>query len=424
MSSSLFDKTRLNARKRREVRFQIYCKLALASAAFFLALLITTLVMDGWKGFMMTEMKLRITFDQQTLDPMATNSPDTLKNANYNALIQQALRERFPDMTSRADLKSLYMFISSQAPYQLRDTMLKDTSLLGKTQEFWLPVSDKADMYMKGRIERDTPEAMRSLKDRQLDMLDALKKEDNLRLRFNSGFFTTGDSLQPEQAGFLSSMAGSLFAMIVCIGLVFPLGVMTAIYLEEFAPRNRFIDLIEVNINNLAAIPSIVFGLLGLAIYISVLGMPRSAALVGGLTLALMVLPTIIITTRVALESVPGTIREAARALGASPLQVVMHHVFPLALPGIMTGTILGMARAIGETAPLLMIGMVAFVADIPKNFTDPATAMPVQVYLWANNPEMGFAEKASAGILVLLLVLVIMNSLAIYIRKRFEKRW
>ncbi len=254
--------------------------------------------------------------------------------------------------------------------------------------------------------------------------LKTLQEKGLLRTAFNRTFFMQGDSRSPEQAGFLGAMIGSALTLIVCLLVAFPLGVMTAVYLEEFARKSVFVDLIEVNINNLAAVPSIVFGLLGLAVYINVMGLPRSAPLVGGMTLALMILPVIIIATRAGLSSVPDSIRDAARALGASPLQVVWHHALPLAMPGIMTGTILGMARAIGETAPLLMIGMVAFVADLPTGFTSSATVMPVQIYLWASSPDAGFVEKTAAGILVLLVLLLAMNALAIYLRKKFEVRW
>ena len=281
-----------------------------------------------------------------------------------------------------------------------------------------------ADRYIKSNKGERAADASIRLSAKQKGWLQALEKTKDVRTVFNSDFFRRGDSRSPEQAGFLGSMIGSLLTLLTCIGIAFPLGVLAAVYLEEFAPKSRFVDIIEVNINNLAAVPSIVFGLLGLAVFLGVFGMPRSASLVGGITLSLMILPTIIITTRASLKAVPDSIRDAARGLGASPIQVVFHHTVPLAMPGIMTGAILGMARAIGETAPLLMIGMVAFVADVPKHFTDPATVMPVQIYLWASSPEISFVEKTAAGIMVLLVMLLLMNSLAIIIRKRFEQRW
>jgi phosphate transport system permease protein len=262
------------------------------------------------------------------------------------------------------------------------------------------------------------------LSDREIAWIDALERRERVRSSFALRFFTSGDSREPELAGIWGAVVGSFLTLLVTLAIAFPLGVSAAVYLEEFAPHNRLTDLIEVNINNLAAVPSIVFGLLGLAVYLNAFGLPRSAPLVGGLTLALMTLPTIIITARVAIEAVPPSIREAARGIGASPLQVVGHHVLPLAMPGILTGTIIGMARALGETAPLLMIGMVAFIVDVPAGFTDAATALPVQIFLWADSPERAFVEKTAGAILVLLGFLIAMNGSAIWLRRRFERRW
>jgi phosphate transport system permease protein len=279
-------------------------------------------------------------------------------------------------------------------------------------------------MLYKGHMKRDVPEKMRRLSDFQLGVLDTWQQEGKIKKRFNTTFFTSGDSREPELAGILGAMNGSLLTLIITLALSFPIGAAAAIYLEEFAPRNRWIDLIEVNINNLAAVPSIVFGLLGLAVFINFVNLPRSTPVVGGLVLTLMTLPVIIIASRASLQSVPPSIREAALGVGASKMQMVLHHVFPLAMPGMLTGTIIGMARALGETAPLLMIGMVAFIVDIPKGFTDPATALPVQIFLWADSPERAFVEKTSAAIMVLLAFLIVMNSLAVILRNRFERRW
>ena len=262
------------------------------------------------------------------------------------------------------------------------------------------------------------------LSDQQLAWIDALKAKAGLHLRFSSGFFTHGDSREPEQAGVWGAVVGSLYTLLVTLLLSLPIGVAAAVYLEEFARRNRWTDLIEVNINNLAAVPSIVFGLLGLAVFINFFGLPRSAPLVGGLVLTLLTLPTIIIASRAALKAVPPSIREAALGMGASKVQVVTHHVLPLALPGMLTGTIIGMARALGETAPLLMIGMVAFIVDVPNGLTDPATVLPVQIFLWADSPERAFVERTSGAIIVLLLFLVVMNAAAVFLRSRFERRW
>ncbi|MCG8370623.1 MAG: phosphate ABC transporter permease PstA, partial [Proteobacteria bacterium] len=285
----------------------------------------------------------------------------------------------------------------------------------------WVPASANVDMYAKGDIDAGLDERLRPLSDRQLGWIRALQDAGQLRLVFNKALFTNGDSREPELAGIKGAIMGSFYMLAITLLLSFPIGVAAAIYLEEFAPRNRWSDLIEVNINNLAAVPSIVFGLLGLAIFIDWLALPRSAPLVGGLVLTLMTLPVIIIASRAAIKSVPVSIREAAFGMGASEMQVVFHHVIPQALPGMLTGTILGMSRALGETAPLLMIGMVAFVVDIPGGFTDPATALPVQIFLWADSPERAFAERTSAAIIVLLGFLVVMNLAAVLIRRRME---
>ena len=279
-------------------------------------------------------------------------------------------------------------------------------------------------MLNKGYIDRDLAEDNRRVKDKELVWIDSLKEEGQIVTHFNSGFFTNGDSREPEKAGIAGAMVGSFYTLLITMLLSFPIGVMTAIYLEEFAPRNKFNDLIEVNINNLAAVPSIVFGLLGLAIFLNVAHLPRSAPLVGGLTLELMTLPTIIIASRAAIRAVPDSIRQAALGLGASKQQAAFHHVLPLSMPGILTGTIIGLAQALGETAPLLMIGMVAFIADIPGGINDPATVMPVQIFLWADSPERAFVEKTSGAIMVLLAFLVLMNALAVFLRKKFERRW
>jgi phosphate transport system permease protein len=284
--------------------------------------------------------------------------------------------------------------------------------------------SDDIDSLIKGAIDRHLPEGDRRVKDQEIAWIDTLEARGGVELRFNKAFFTSGDSREPEQAGIWGAVVGSAYTLLITLLLSFPIGVLSAVYLEEFAPKNRWTDLIEVNINNLAAVPSIIFGLLGLAVFLGTFGLPRSAPLVGGMVLALMTLPTIIIAGRAALKAVPPSIREAALGVGASPLQVVTHHVLPLALPGIMTGTIIGMAQALGETAPLLMIGMVAFIVDIPGGVTDPATVLPVQIYLWADSPERAFVEKTNGAIMVLLAFLIVMNALAVLLRKRFERQW
>ena len=407
-------------RLRAETRFRRYGQGALGLAVLMLVILITSLVAHGYHGFARTEIRLPVTFDPALLG----ENPVEAAPSTHMLLVKSSLRGMFPDITDTAQQRQLYSIISGDAGTSLKKTLDRNPVLLAKAQDVWVPASSLADMYYKGTISEATPETDRNLTNQQIGWLKSLKDKGAVRSVFNGTFFTHGDSRSPEQAGFLSAMAGSGFTLLMCLLVVFPLGVATAVYLEEFAKKGRWVDIIEVNINNLAAVPSIVFGLLGLAVYINLLGLPRSSALVGGMTLALMILPVIIITTRVSLASIPRSIRDAARALGATEVQVVAHHVLPLAMPGIMTGTILGLSRAIGETAPLLMIGMVAFVADIPHSFTTSATVMPVQIYLWASSPDPGFVEKTAAGILVLLMLLLAMNALAIYLRKRFETRW
>jgi phosphate transport system permease protein len=299
--------------------------------------------------------------------------------------------------------------------------VVADPSLIGQTTDIWVKAHSEAGAYLKGQVSRDLPEADRRVKDVQMAWLDQLRAQGRTESRFNTTFFTAGDSREPEMAGIKAALYGSFFTLLVTFLLSFPVGVFAAVYLEEFAPRNRITDLIEININNLAAVPSIVFGLLGLAVFINFFELPRSAPLVGGIVLSLMTLPTIIITSRAAIQSVSPSIREAALGVGASRLQTVFHHVLPVAMPGVLTGSIIGMAQALGETAPLLMIGMVAFIMEVPGGVTDPATVLPVQVYLWADSPERGFTEKTSAAIMVLMGFLIVMNALAIYLRKRFE---
>jgi len=409
---------KLNKRYRAEKRFKFYGILAIFFSLSFLLLLFVTIIGNGYSAFLLTCVQLEIHFDPTVIDK------DNLASVNFPGLIKQTLREQFPQAKTRKEKKALYSLVSSGAAFQLQRMVEDDPSLIGKTQKIWFPADDDVDMLFKGHLKRDVPEKARRLSDFQLGVLDTWQQEGKIKKRFNTTFFTSGDSREPELAGILGAMNGSLLTLIITLALSFPIGAAAAIYLEEFAPKNRWIDLIEVNINNLAAVPSIVFGLLGLAVFINFLNLPRSTPLVGGLVLTLMTLPVIIIASRASLQSVPPSIREAALGVGASKMQMVLHHVFPLAMPGMLTGTIIGMARALGETAPLLMIGMVAFIVDIPNGFTDPATALPVQIFLWADSPERAFVEKTSAAIIILLAFLIVMNSLAVILRNRFERRW
>ena len=414
----------LPKRYRAERRFRLYGLSSVVLGLLFLVILLGSVIANGYSAFAQTYLTLEIFFDPEVIDPEGTRDPDTLRLANYNSLIRASLREIFPEVSGRSEKRKLYALVSNGAPFQLQHQVEDEPATIGQTLSVEMPASSDVDMFLKGRIDRNVPEAERRLSDAQIAWIDALVEKGALDKRWNTVFFTNGDSRDPEMAGIWGAVKGSFYMLLVTLALSFPIGVAAAVYLEEFAPRNRWTDLIEININNLAAVPSIVFGLLGLAVFLNFFGLPRSAPLVGGLVLTVMTLPTVIISSRAALTSVPPSIREAALGMGASKMQATFHHVAPLALPGMLTGTIIGMARALGESAPLLMIGMVAFIVDVPQGFSDPATALPVQVYLWADAPERAFVERTSAAILVLLAFLVAMNSLAIYLRRRFERRW
>ena len=339
-------------------------------------------------------------------------------------MIKTSLRREFPEVNSRADKRELYDLVSSGAGDWVRDFVLDNPQVIGSMVRIAVPTSDDIDLLIKGLIDRNLPESDRLVSNKELGWLDHYTARGRVHTQFAWVLFTSGDSREPEMAGLSGAFVGSLLTILVTLAVSFPIGVMAAIYLEELAPKNRITGIIEVNINNLAAVPSIVFGLLGLAVFISFFQMPRSAPLVGGLVLSLMTLPTIIIATRASLASIPPSIREAALGVGASRLQVIFHHVLPLAMPGILTGTIIGLAQAAGETAPLLMIGMMAFIVDTPTDINSKATVLPAQIYMWANNPERAFLPKTSAAIVVLLLFLLSVNATAIYFRKKFEKRW
>ncbi len=414
---------RLRKRHAAERRFRRLGALAIWLALGFLLLLLVIIAVRGYGAFLRTELRLDITFSPDILGIETPADTEELARANYTGLVRAALREAFPDARSRRDKRALYRLLSVGAEYQLRDALIRDPGLIGQTRRFWLPAAADIDVVEKeGRLRDGTMTGR--LSPRQIDWLKNLRDQGGIRLAFNTTFFTNADSRDPEMAGIKGALYGSILTLAVCFVVAFVLGVAAAIFLEELAPKNRWTDFIEVNINNLAAVPSIIFGLLGLAMFLNVFGLPRSASLVGGLVLALMTLPTIIIASRAAIRSVPPSIREAALALGASEIQTIFHHVVPLALPGILTGSIIGMARALGETAPLLMIGMIAFIVDPPSTVLDPATTLPVQVYLWADSPERAFVEKTAGAILVLLAFLVVMNLAAILLRQRHEQRW
>ncbi len=480
-------------RYRAERRFRAYGAIALGLAALFLAFLVADIVTKGWPSFLEHHAILKVTVDPAKVDAAAPQQGD------FQAMVKQALRGQFPNVTARGDLKRLNGLLSIGASDDLRAEVIANPSLIGKEVTAPVLFSDDADLYLKGhdtavtrtvgtgrihiapsgetyiltgditgfavgqivrahggalRITANTgatvtaealtkpetldtavagqydiltfsaPEASRRMSDREALWLETLRDRGLIEQGIAWRFFTSGDSREAELAGLKSALVGSLLTIAVTLLLSLPLGVAAAVYLEEFAPKNRFTDVIEVNINNLAAVPSIIFGLLGLAVFLNFFGLPRSATLVGGLVLALLVLPTIIIASRAAFKSVPPSVKEAALGVGASHQQAVFHHMLPLAVPGILTGTILGVARALGETAPLLMIGMVAFIVDVPRGFTEAATVLPVQIYLWSDLPEIAFQSRTAAAIIVLMTVLFGLNGIAIYLRKRFERRW
>lgn len=414
----------LRKRYAAERRFMWYGRAAIFVALSFLVLLVISVGYQGWSAVLQTRILIPVELPAETISPSGERTEQELRSADYSGMIKQALREMFPEVTNRREKRTLYDLASPGAAFELRDMVLESPAMVGQTVELWLTASDDIDQLIKGAIDRNLPQESRVVKDNQLVWVDRLLAENRLETHFNTRFFSAGDSREPEMAGIWGAVLGSFFTLVVTLVLAFPLGILTAIYLEEFAPKNRWTDLIEVNINNLAAVPSIIFGLLGLAVFLQVFGLPRSAPIAGGVVLALMTLPTIIIAGRASLKSVPPSIREAALGVGASRLQTVTHHVLPLAMPGMLTGSIIGMAQALGETAPLIMIGMVAFIVDLPTSPFDPSTVLPVQIYIWADSPERAFVERTSAGIIVLLVFLIIMNLSAVMLRKRFEKRW
>ncbi len=414
----------LRRRYRAEARFRAYGIAAVTLGLSFVALLFVSIVSTGWTIFRQAYVMLEVRYDAEAFDPDGTGDPEVIGAGDFSAPIKASLRDLFPDVQARSERRMLYGLVSDGAQFELRNKLLAEPGAVGTSETVWLLADDRVDQLLKGKIDRSQSAEVRGLSDEELAWIDRLEQAGNLELRLNRSFFTHGDSREPEQAGVWGALVGSALTLLVTLVLSFPIGVAAAVYLEEFAAKNRLTDFIEVNINNLAAVPSIVFGLLGLAVFIQLFGLPRSAPLVGGLVLTLMTLPTIIIASRAALKGVPPSIREAALGMGASQVQTVMHHVLPLAMPGMLTGAIIGMARALGESAPLLMIGMVAFIVDVPGGLTDPSTALPVQVYLWADSPERAFLERTSGAILVLLAFLLIMNLAAVILRQKFERRW
>ena len=410
----------LKKRYAREGRFKLYGVMAVAVAIGFLVLLLGRIIEQGHTAFYANQMTVQVYMDPARIDrayPQGTNFQQMVAQ-------QQLARLGETDDAQGTKASAYRSLLSSELKFRAADLIRNDPSLIGQTVEITAPVSDEADLYYKGEITRDTAADQRRVSDEQMAWLDDLKRDGRVSATFNSLLFTNGDSTEPELAGVLGAVVGSALMLLVTALIAIPLGVGAAVYLEEFSRKGRITDLIEVNINNLAAVPSIVYGLLGVALFINWMHLPRSSPLVGGLVLALMALPTIIIATRSALKAVPPSIREAALAMGASRTQTVFHHVLPLAMPGVMTGTIISMAHALGETAPLLLIGMVSFVPGIPGAIDEPAGALPSLVYIWENASERAFHERTAAAILVLLAFMIVMNAAAILLRRRFERRW
>ena len=419
-----FKKNLLKKRYNAERRFQWYGKIAIGLALTFLAVFMFQIFSKGYSAFQKTWIVTEVHYDKELLLIDAESpSKDDLENADYYDVAYKAMTSLDPGLPEEED-RQLIQMVSYKYETEVKDLLLKNPDFLGKIVPIKLTASDDVDQVHKGNYPRDIPEKNRRVNDYQLQIYDMLNERGDILSEFNISFFTSPDSREAELAGIASSFMGTVFSILVCLAFSFPIAVLAAIYLEEFAPKNKFTDFIEVNINNLAAVPSIVFGLLGLGVLLAVFNLPRSTPLVGGIALSLMTLPTIIIAARASLKAVPPSIREAALAMGASNMQTTMHHTVPLSMPGTLSGTIIGLAQALGETAPLILIGMVAFVNTIPGTPVDPAASLPVQIYIWSESAERGFVEKVSACIMVLLAFLILMNLAAQIVRHKFEKKW
>jgi len=415
----------LRKRRAKESRFKAYGLIAILISLAVLVLLVGSTFFKGVGVLTQTEIGLDITYSENVFDPTGERDPDAIRLAAAKPLLTNALSDIFPDAgDDRETRRAISRMLSAGGGYIVSERVAQNPDLIGTTERIWIPANSNVDQFIKGKMDVSEDESLRALKDRELSWIATLQERGQIERKFNKRFFTSGDSREPELSGMLGALIGSFFTVLTCFFISFPIGLATAVYLEEFAPKNRFTDFIEVNINNLAAVPSIVYGLLGLYMFLTVFGLPRSTPLVGGMVLALMALPIIIIASRASLKSVPQNVRDAALGLGASKVQTTFHHVVPLAMPGMLTGTIIAMARALGETAPLLMIGMVAFIVEKPNSVIDAATTLPVQVFLWFDSPERAFQERASATIIVLLIFLVLMNLMAVLLRRKLERRW
>lgn len=414
----------LRKRHNAERRFKAYGIATIIFVISILFLLLTGIILKGYPALTKTEIALKIFFDPALFKGEQVDSKKNLKTTDTGILICRALQKEFPDIKDPGQVRKILQLISFGARTDLIQKVIKNPRLIGATKTIWVLAADDVNLFVKHPHQRKQPFYQRQLGAQKTAWVDQFIAGHKVRQRLNTRFFTGGDSREPEQAGILGAVVGSLYTMLITLLLAFPIGIATAIYLQEFAVKSRLLSLLEINISNLAAVPSIIFGLLGLAIFLNFMDLPRSSALVGGMTLSLMTMPIIVLASRAALQAVPNSIREAAEGLGASRVQLVFHHVVPLAMPGILTGTILGMARAVGESAPLLMIGMVAFVVDIPRTPLDPTTVLPIQIFNWVRNPEQGFVENAAAAIMALLIFLAVMNITAIVLRKRFQHKW
>lgn len=414
---TLNQKNRNRSRILADFRFRAYGILGLVIAGSALLFLLGNIFSTGYSAFQQTVITLEINLDEDRLGVTSTASPEEMQEANVAKVVKQSLYDLFPEVKKRKEKRDLTKLISLGAELDVRDMLLLKPESIGSIITLTVPVSSDADQYYKATL---TGEQFKSrLKENQKQWLQTLIDNKQVSIKFNIDFFTQADSRYPELAGIGGAVVGTIYTLLICLMISFPLGVAAAIYLEEFSRDSFMTRMVEANINNLAAVPSVIFGLLGLAVILNVFGMPRSTPLAGGIVLALMTLPTIIIACRSAIKTVPPSIREAGMAMGASPIQVTFHHVMPAAMSGTLTGTIIGLAQALGETAPLLMIGMVAFIASVPGVPTDPATALPVQIYLWAESAERGFVEKTAAAIMVIIVFLIVMNLLAVVIRNR-----
>ena len=414
---------RLKKRHNAEKRFRFYGLASIFLALLFVLILVQNIFSKGISAFMKTAINVDVFYDPELLGVKNGATKDEILEADFFDITIETLLKTYPTNNLDEENQLIDLF-TTDAELEIKNALINNSNLLGKTVNLEITSSDDIDQLHTGNYPRDLPEERRRISNFQLSIYDNFLENKKIIKNFNNYFFKNGDSRDPEIAGIGGALVGSFYSILICLLLSFPIAVLASIYLEEFAPKNKITDFIEININNLAAVPSIVYGLLALQILLATIQLPRSTPLVAGITLALMTLPRIIIPCRASLKAVPPSIREGALAVGASKFQSVFHHVVPLALPGTLSGTIIGLAQALGETAPLILIGMVAFVVDIPSTPIDPSSSLPVQVYLWSESAERGFVEKTSATIMMLLSFLIVMNFLAVYLRQKFEKRW